>query len=166
MLSKRSRAALTSMHQPTRSCVDQAVALASDRAQIAREGGVGLDLAPQTRDLHVDGPFVDGQTDALAQRLTAQHLAQARGEHTQQRGLRVGEGRALALVRQLTQLVVELEGPEDDKALRLAGRRHHRAVALQYVLNAQQQLARLERLAEIVVDTSLEAGNAILGVAH
>src|SRR5689334_4981669 len=78
MLSNRSRAAVTIICKPTRSCVDQAVALASDGAQIAREGRVGLDLAPQAGDLHVDGTLVDGQANALAQRLAAQHLAQTR----------------------------------------------------------------------------------------
>src|SRR5918993_2323937 len=166
MRSKRSRAALSIICQPTRSCVDQPVALAADGAQIAREGRVGLDLAAQARDLHVDGALVDGRTDALAQRLAAQHLPQPRGEHAQQRGLRVGERCALALVRELSQLLVELEGTERDDALRLARGVGGRAVALQHVLDAQQELARLEGLAEIVVDAGLQAGDAILGVAH
>src|SRR6266511_6356235 len=114
MRSKRSRAAPRIMRQPTGSCVDQPVALAADGAQIAREGWVGLDLAPQARDLHVDGPLVDRSPNALAQRLAAQHLAQAGGEHAQQRALRVGERHALALVRELAQLLVELHGAERD----------------------------------------------------
>src|SRR5215204_2546074 len=84
MRSKRSRAAPMIMRQPARSCVDQPVALAADGTQIAREGRIGLDLAAQARDLHVDGALVDGRTDALAQRLAAQHLPQPRGEDAQQ----------------------------------------------------------------------------------
>src|SRR5688572_24107188 len=147
MRSKRSRAARSIMYRPTRSCVDQPVALAADGAQIAREGRVGLDLAPQARDLHVNGALVDREADALAQRLAAQHLAQAGGEHAQQRTLRVGEGHAPALAGELAQLLVELEGTERDMALRLAGRHCGGAVALQHVLDAQQELARLEGLA-------------------
>src|SRR5918994_1717178 len=119
MRSKRSRAAPMIMRQPARSCVDQPVALAADGTQIAREGRIGLDLAAQARDLHVDGALVDREADALAQRLAAQHLAQAGGEHAQQRGLGVGEGHAPALAAELAQLLVELEGSERDMALRL-----------------------------------------------
>jgi hypothetical protein len=57
--------------QRSRSCVDQAIALPANGAQIAREGRIGLNLAPQTRDLNVDGALVDGRADALAQRLAA-----------------------------------------------------------------------------------------------
>ena len=49
---------------------------------------------------------------ALAQRLAAQHLAQAGGERAQQRDLGVGERHALALLRELAQVEVELIGPE------------------------------------------------------
>src|SRR6187402_2917762 len=84
MRSKTSRAAPMIMCRPARSCVDQPVALAADRSQIARERRIGLDLAAQPRDLDIDGPLVDREADAPAQRLAAQHLAQAGGEHAQQ----------------------------------------------------------------------------------
>ena len=89
-----------------------------------------------------------------------------RGERAQQRDLGVGERHALALLRELAQLEVELQGAESHLARRLARPLRRRPVAPQHVLDAQQELAHLERLGEIVVDALLQAGDAVLGLAH
>ena len=88
-----------------------------------------------------------------------------RAERAQQRDLGVGQRHALALLRELAQLEVELQRAEARRA-RGARRRFGRPAAAQHALDAQQQLARLERLGEIVVDALLEAGDAVLGIAH
>src|SRR5882757_4273532 len=89
------------MHRP--SSVHQPVALAANRAKVAREAGIGLDLAAKTSDLHVDGAFVHGAADTLAQRFAAQHFAKLGRERAQESDLGVGERYALALLRQLAE---------------------------------------------------------------
>jgi len=70
----------------------------------------------------------------------------------------------LPFLGELAQSEVELHGPEGH-AVRRFGRRY-RPAAAQHALDAQQQLARLERLAEIVVDALLEPGDSVFRIAH
>jgi len=68
---------------------------------------------------------------------------------------------ALAVLGELAQAEVELKRSEGHALGRFAGL--DRPAAAQHALDAQQQLARLERLAEIVVDALLEAAMRSLG---
>src|SRR5215813_8190275 len=128
---------------------------ASDRLEIARELDVLLDLAAQPRHLHVDGADIAAELRLLGKRLARDGGAGALDENAEQRRLGGGEMHQLGAAGELAAVEIEAEGAEADVAHDLACRRRH---ALQDVADAQHQLARLERLGEIVVGAALEAG--------
>src|SRR3546814_6704541 len=83
---------------------------AAHRLQVARELGVGLDLAAQARHLHVDGAGVAAGEAFLAQVVAGDRLAGTPRERLQQRGFGSGEAHAVAGARQF--LAVEVRRAE------------------------------------------------------
>src|SRR5580658_5502712 len=70
----------------------EAVAGAPDGDDVARLGGVGLDLLPEATDVHRDGAAVaERAPDQLEQLVAAEHLTRMRNEHAQERELARGE---------------------------------------------------------------------------
>src|SRR5262249_47573187 len=134
------------MHRPLSG--PQPITFAPGGAQVAWEARIGLDLAAEPGNLHVDRAFVDAAADALAQRLATQHIAEPRRQGAQQRDLGIGERHALTLLHELAQREVELEGPE----FRVLGAYSGigRPPAAQHALDAQQKLTPLQCLTPIL----------------
>src|SRR6516162_3472202 len=84
----------------------QPVADAAHRLQIERIGGIGLDLAAQPVDLHVDGAFAGG-TVARHQCQARYGFAWRRGEDRHDLALAVGEMDEIAAAAKLEALAME-----------------------------------------------------------
>src|SRR3954452_16487846 len=144
------------------------VAGAALGADVLRPRRVGLDLAAQSQDLDVDRAVVDlGGVEAreLEQLLARQHALWRGAETLQQVELAIGELDALAARRdEPAAAQVELPAGEALGAALIAARRQElgrHLVATQDGTDAGEQLARSERLGEVIVGTELERHDAI-----
>src|SRR5216683_1286605 len=125
---------------------DQAIADAAHRLQEQGIGGIALDLAPQTVDLHVDRTFVDG---AVAGERAARHgFAPCDGENAQHLAFAIGEMNDLVALAQFAAIEMIDIGPERGLFQRLHRRRRG---ALENIADTQHQFARLERFCDIIV---------------
>src|SRR5258708_21881368 len=134
------------------------IACASNRLDVAGKFRIVLDLAPQPRHLHVDSAHVAAELRLVCERLARHRLAGAAHQRGQERRLGRGEVDRLLAAEQLGALEIQAEGAE---AALAAGLRRSRDT-LQEVADAKDELARLERLGEIVVRARLEPGAAVL----
>src|SRR5262249_24843931 len=139
-------------------------ALGDDEAGMRR---VGLDLAPQAQDLHVDGAVVDlgvVQAREVQELLAREDALRRREERGEQAKLALGELDRLAFrASQLAQADVQLPaaeavGPHLRNGI---GYGHLRARAAQKRADAGKQLARAEGLGEVIVRAELEAHHAV-----
>jgi hypothetical protein len=124
------------------------------------DGGERLELAAQAADDDVDGARV--QLHLVAAQLVqdvvaAEHLARFARQHQQQLELRSGQVHRCALTLHAAGGRVDREPLEVQPclgAVRAAGAAQHR-------LQARHQLARLERLGQVVVGTQLQPDDAV-----
>src|SRR5260221_6237067 len=135
----------------------------SPRLDIARKFRIRLDVAAQSRHLHVDGADIAAELRLLGERLARDRLAGPAHERAQEAGFRRRQAHRLLAAKQLAALEVEAKDAKTHMTMQLGcGERH----ALQDVADAQHQLARLEWLGEIVVGAALEPGDAVAGLGH
>ena len=117
-------------------------------------------------DLDVDGALA--RAVAAAGELLARDVrAGAVAEDGQDLALALGDADDLVLAPQLAAVEAEHEGPEADRSrARPAAPARLGDRAPEDVAEAQDQLARLEGLRQVVVGADLEAGDAVLGFAR
>ena len=141
----------------------KAVADAPDRLYPARLLGIGLDHATQPQDGDVDGPVV-----ALA----AVVVARQRQQSSRDNGLPAlrtsASSRLISPPVSLTTTCSRdgwrvagsnTKGAEGDG--RVAGQRGRTALAAQHGLDARQQFARIEGLADIIIGAGLQADDPV-----
>src|SRR5690606_12674795 len=134
----------------------QPVADAAYGLEPDRVGRVALDLAAQPVDLDVDGALAD--VGFPGDEFVARNgFAGAAGEDRQYLLLAVGQLERLAAALQFAARDLERIRSEDEL---LDLRRGHRTAASQYVVDAQDELARIEGFGQVVVGACLEPGNA------
>ena len=125
-----------------------------------RIGRIALDLAAQPVDLDVDGALADFRI--VADKLVAGYrLTCPRREDRQDLLLAVGQLQRLAATLQFAPGNLERVGTED-QLLDLG--RGRRAATAQDVVDAQDQLARIERFWQIVVGAGLKSADAAVGL--
>src|SRR5690349_3764739 len=122
------------------------IADASNGLQIAREFRVALDLAPEPRHLHVDRAHVPTELRLLGEPLAADGRAGAPGERAEKGRLGRGQVHGFITAPELRALEVEAEPAEPH----LARARAIDSGSREDVADAQHQLARLERLHQII----------------
>src|SRR5690606_18316318 len=130
-------------------------------------GRVGLDLAPDSRDAHVDGA-VEGlgvaRVGDIEQIFARQHAARMIGKGLEEQELRLGQGLRLPiLVAQAVRVDVEPLGAEADAAPGRGLRRGDARAAPQDRADARDQLAQFARLGEIVVRAELQPDDPVDG---
>src|ERR1051325_1991407 len=135
---------------------------AANRLQVARIARIALELAPQPRHLHIDITDVAAEPRRLRQLLARYRLPCLLRQDRQEAGLGGGQVNRIVAPEQFAAREVKTERAEPD----LARRRRDSGPALQDVADAQDQLARLEWLDEIIVGAVLEAVDAVLRLAH
>ena len=99
----------------------------------------------------------------LGELVAGEGLARVAHQCLEHREFAGGECDQLAFLRETAQRQVEFEGAEGD-GLRFQGRRARcflRRTAAQHRVHARQQLARVERLGQVVVGADLEADDAV-----
>src|SRR5258708_2262268 len=138
------------------------IALALNRLDVAGQFRIVLDLSPQSRHLQVHSATVAAELRLVCERLARHRLAGAAHQRGQERRLGRGEVDRLLAAEQLGALEIEAEGAE----AALAAGLHRSRDTLQDVADAKDELARLERLGEIVVGAMLEPGDAVLRLGH
>src|SRR5712671_7654038 len=138
------------------------IACASNRLDVAGEFGIALDLAPQPRHLHVDGAHVAAELRLVGERLARHWLAGPAHQRRQQRRLGRGEMGRLLAAEQLGALEIEAKSAEAALAADFRRSRH----TLKNITDAQDKLARLERLGQIIVGAVLEPSDAVLRFGH
>src|SRR5690554_6600539 len=78
------------------------IALSADGLQIARRARIGFDLAPEARDLDVDGARGEPGAGLDRELVAAHRLARPRGQRLEQPGLRSGQAdRPVAAIQRL-----------------------------------------------------------------
>ena len=143
----------------------------ANRLDHRRALGVRLDLAPQPPDLGVDAAVEGVEFPVmckLRQLLPAQRPVRIGGEGTEKLELRRRDRYLLPILERVQRAGVEVQhaAPEADSTASGLGRGWaRRPDALEHVAHPRQQLARLERLRQIVVSTHLEPNDAIEGIA-
>src|SRR5260221_3700119 len=152
------RPARGSRARPASSIRLEDIACSPHGLQIAREFRIALDLAAQPRHLHVDRAHIAAELRLLGQRLARYRLAGAPRQCHEERGLAGRQMDGIAAAVELAARQVETAGAEAELGLRQARLRH----ALQDIADAQHQLARLERLGEVVLGPALEPVGPIL----
>src|SRR6516225_5452983 len=135
----------------------QNVAFAAHCLQIDRIGWILLDLAPEPVDLHVDGALTAILAIVLGKLVPRDSHAGALGEVAQELAFALSEADGFAAAFQLAAADVKHESAH----AHLAGS-GRAAAAAKHVAHAQEKLARLERLGQIVVDAGLQPFNALL----
>ena len=141
------------------------VAESPDRLDVARIGRVGLDQLAQPRHLHVDRAVehvVVAAAGEERQLLARQRLARVLREHLDERELARREVDRRVAVDERARREVERERTERDLALgRRRTRREAFGVPAQHGLDAGDELARIERLRQVVVGAHLETDDAV-----
>ena len=139
----------------------QHIAHAANRLQVERQLGVFLDLAAQARHLHVDGSL-QRHTQPGAKIAARKRMPGMGGEQLQQRGFAAGQLHRLAVAGEARGARIEQRRPPSSPAgcRRLPAARRGATAA-----QPQQQLARLKRLGQIIVDAQFQAGDAVGGLA-
>src|SRR3990172_3545389 len=94
---------------PGSSIRPQNVPLSAHRLKIARDLGVGLDLAPQACHLDIDGPLAAARRQDARQLLAAEHRAWTLCQGAQQPPLDEGQRDELAGARQFLAVQVEYD---------------------------------------------------------
>ena len=125
-----------------------------------RIGWVAFDLAAQPVDLDVDGPLSDLRF-AGHQLMAGDCLAGTSGENRKDFLFAIGEAQCFAAALQFAFGDLERVGAEND-LLDLGHRL--RSAAAQDIADPEDQLARIERLEQVVVGPRLEAGDAAVGL--
>src|SRR5579862_2274464 len=138
------------------------IACSSHRLQIAREFRIALDLAPEPRHLHIDGAQIAAALRLLRQILARDRFARLLRERVEQRRLGGRQMHWLAAAIKQAALQIEAAGAETQLLDALGLLRG----ALQDVADAQDELARLERLRQIIIGAALEPVDALLGLGH
>src|ERR1043166_5687053 len=145
---------------------DEYVAEAPHRLNVDRFARVGFDQPAQARNLHVYAA-VEGLELApageLHQFVARERLARVLDQRLQQRELTGGERHVGAPTREIAGTQVEGERAERDAFVGHARRagRGGRTAAAQNRVDARHQLARVERLGQIVVRAHFQADDAI-----
>ena len=133
------------------------------RLQIGRIGGVLFDLAPQSIDQDIDRSLLC-RAPRSRQRLARNDRAGIGAEQAKHLALAFGDADRLVAGAQLSALERECEASEaHDGRLGAADRCGPRAS--KHRADPQEQLARLKRLGQIVVDANFQAAYAILRFA-
>src|SRR5207244_4308668 len=131
----------------------EGIASAADGLQVARVARVGFDLAAQPRHLYVDIADVAAELRRLRQVLARHRLPGTRRKARQQSSLGGGEAHDLAAAEQLAARRIEAEGAKAQRRRGIVGG----AAAGEDVADAQDKLARLEWLRQIIVGALFEA---------
>src|SRR5262249_47797243 len=135
----------------------QYITLTPDRLQINRIGRIGLDLAAQTVDLHVDGALTAGGI-VTGELVAGDRRTRPLRKQAQQIALALAEFDWLVLALELAACDVERVITHLD----LVPRTRWTPSALEDVLQPQQQLARFEGLDHVVVGAGLQTLDAML----
>ena len=131
--------------------------------QKARFARIALDLAPQPRHLHIDRALAClVHLQRRGDILTRQNLVRPRRQRCQQRRLPPGQPHHTSGTAQFPARPVKMQRPQRQWSGRRLHRCHRRRCPAQQGANAQQQLTRVERLAQVVIRPGLESGNPIL----
>ena len=141
------------------------VAEAPHGLDVAGVGGIGLDQLAQPRHLDVDRAIehvVVAPAREQRQLLARERLPRMLDEHLHQRELAGRQVDRRVAVDQRARREVERERPEGDRALgrRRPGREPLR-LAAQDGVDARDELARVERLRQVVVGAHLEPDDAV-----
>src|SRR5438034_570619 len=115
---------------------------AANGLQIAGIARIALEFAPQPRHLHIDIPDVAAEPGRLRQLLARHRLPCLLRQDRQDTGLGGRQVNRIVAAEQFAAPEMEAERAEPD----LAGRGRDARPALQDVADAQDKLARLERL--------------------
>src|SRR5579859_4908831 len=140
----------------------QPVAAAQDRLHDLRPGRVLLDLAAQVLHVRVDGALVALElipADPVDQLEPGVHPARDGGQGTQDAPLGRGQVGRGAAHHDLAPRRVDEQGPV---AVTDRAGRGDRGAAAQDGLDPQDQLARAERLGDVVIGAELQAGDPVL----
>ena len=132
----------------------EGIAGAAHRLQIARIARIGLDLAPQPRHLHIDVADVAAELRRLRQLLARHRLPGPRRQARQQRPPRRRSG-APDRRRGTARRVPGRSGTR--RTARCASVSSATGRRSQDVADPQHQLARLERLREVIVGAAVRA---------
>ena len=142
------------------------VAGAADVLDLRVAAGLELELAAQIADVRVDAAVVGHELAAerlLGQRLARDDLAGRAHQQLEHAEFRAGQRHGCAGDAHLVHAGVQ--GDRSDLETSCDAPRRAAARAAQYRANARHQLARIERLAEIVVGAELQADDAVDVVA-
>ena len=141
---------------------DQHVAGAADAADLRQAVLAETELATQVADVRIDAAIIGREPaseHALGQRLARLHLADRAHQHFEQPQLRAGEPHRLAGQRDFERRRIEPQRPDAHRMRRRVG--IARRETPQHGAHARDQLARIERLRQVVVGAQLETDDAI-----
>src|SRR5262245_45161220 len=130
--------------------------------QIAWITRIALDFPAQPRHLHIDIADVAAEPRRLRQFLARHRLSRLLRQYRQETGLGGGEVNNGVAAEQFAAREVETKIAKAD----FTRRRRRAGPALQDIADAQDELARLERLDEVIIGAVLEAVDPILGLSH
>ena len=125
--------------------------------EIDRVARIGLDLAAQAVDLHVDGSFAG--VVSIDENVTRHGLSRIGREDPQQIAFALGQPDRIGVLLQVAATKMEGEGAECD----LVRRYFLDLAALEDVGDPQEEFAWLEGLCKVVLDAGLEAAHAVVG---